>query len=72
MENNRIRMPKEDQKLSTDETDKMFGMSIIELATTMNWQIAMPSGGGPEDDGFVHGMIIGEEAYLDYVLKHLE
>jgi hypothetical protein len=45
---------------------------IINLCTEINWQIALPEGGGNEDDGNVHGMIIGEQSYINYILKHLE
>jgi hypothetical protein len=44
---------------------------LIELVKKLGWQIAIPSGGGEQDDGNVHGMIIGEESYVNYILKHL-
>jgi len=44
---------------------------IIELITDIGWDVALPTGGGDEDDGNVHGMIIGETSYIDYILKHL-
>jgi hypothetical protein len=44
---------------------------LIELVKKLRWQIAIPSGGGEQDDGNVHGMIIGEESYVNYILKHL-
>ena len=45
---------------------------IIELVKSMGWEVAIPSGGGDEDDENVHGMIIGEQSYIDYILKHLD
>jgi len=45
---------------------------VLEMMKVMNWQIAIPKGGGPEDDGEVHGLIIGEQSYIDYILKHLD
>lgn len=60
----------DDQMLSEDR--KLLDLPLIELIKGMNWVIAIPAGGGPEDDEMVHGMIIGEQSYVDYVLKHLE
>ena len=45
---------------------------LIKIIKKIGWEIAIPSGGGKEDDGMVHGMIIGESAYVDYILKHLD
>jgi len=45
---------------------------LIELIKKLEWAIAIPCGGGKEDDGNVHGMIIGEQSYIDYILKHLD
>lgn len=45
---------------------------LIDLIKKLGWDVAIPSGGGEEDDGNVHGMIIGEKAYVEYVLKHLD
>ena len=45
---------------------------ITDKVKELNWSIAIPTGGGKEDDGNVHGMIIGEKSYIDYILKHLE
>ena len=47
-------------------------IALIDLIKKLEWTVAIPSGGGKEDDGMVHGMIIGESAYVDYVLKHLD
>lgn len=51
--------------------DKIF-ISLTKFLKKLNWEIAIPAGGGPEDDGNVHGMVIGEKAYVDFVLKHLD
>lgn len=45
---------------------------LMDFVKNSGWVIAFPSGGGEEDDGNLHGMIIGEPAYVDYVLKHLD
>jgi hypothetical protein len=45
---------------------------ITDCALRLGWSFAVPKGGGVEDDGEVHGMIIGELAYIKYILKHLE
>ncbi len=45
---------------------------LIDIVKKLGWQIAIPAGGGKEDDGNVHGMIIGEDAYVNYILKHLD
>lgn len=45
---------------------------MIELIKKLGWIVAIPNGGGEKDDGNVHGMIIGEEDYVKYVLKHLD
>ena len=47
-------------------------VELIELIKKLGWSIAIPSGGGNEDDGNIHGAIIGEDEYINYVLKHLE
>ena len=54
-----------------EDTEKAYTL-LITLIKKFNWEIAIPSGGGSDDDGMVHGMIIGERSYVDYVLKHLE
>jgi hypothetical protein len=54
-----------------EETIKAYTL-LIELVKKLHWEVAMPTGGGPEDDGIVHGMIIGEKTYVNYVLKHLD
>lgn len=46
--------------------------TIARCAINLGWDIAIPAGGGPEDDEMVHGMIIGEEDYVKYVTKHLD
>jgi len=45
---------------------------IVDIVKKLGWEIAIPSGGGEEDDGNVHGMIIGEKSYVDFILKHLD
>lgn len=45
---------------------------LIELVKRLDWEFAIPEGGGSLDDGNVHGMIIGEDSYINYILKHLE
>jgi len=42
------------------------------LVLKLGWEFAIPAGGGKEDDGMLHGMIIGEESYIDYILGHLD
>ena len=59
---------KKDVELN-EETTKAYTL-LIELVKKLNWGFAIPSGGGPEDDGNLHGMIIGESAYINYILKH--
>lgn len=54
-----------------EDTEKAYTL-LITLIKKLNWEIAIPNGGGSDDDGIVHGMIIGERSYVDYVLKHLE
>ena len=51
---------------------ELMKLPLFELMKELGWNMAIPAGGGPADDGMVHGMIIGEEAYVNYVLKHLE
>ena len=45
---------------------------IIKLVKQLGWDVAVPSGGGDKDDGNLHGLIIGETSYVEYILKHLE
>ncbi len=45
---------------------------VMEMMKVMGWQIAIHKGGGPEDDKLIHGFIIGEQSYIDYILKHLD
>lgn len=45
---------------------------ITELVLKLGWNFAIPTGGGEEDDGLLHGMIIGEKSYINYILKHLD
>jgi hypothetical protein len=45
---------------------------ILRLVKEVGWDIALPQGGGEEDDGELKGMIIGELSYVNYILKHLE
>jgi len=45
---------------------------LVKLIEQLGWEVAIPSGGGEEDDGNVHGMIIGEKSYVEFVLKHLD
>ena len=47
-------------------------LQIKKLCEELGWDIAIPEGGGSKDDGNVHGFIIGEQSYIDYILKHLE
>jgi hypothetical protein len=47
-------------------------IQLVESIKKLGWQIALPKGGGPEDDGMLHGMIIGEDDYINFVLKHLD
>ena len=54
-----------------EDTEKAYTL-LITLIKKFNWEIAIPNGGGEDDDGMLHGMIIGEQSYVDYVLKHLE
>ena len=53
------------------DLDKEF-KSLFNLIQKLGWDIAIPAGGGPEDDGNVKGMIIGEPSYINYILKHLK
>lgn len=43
---------------------------LTELIKKLGWNIAIPVGEGK--DGMLHGMIIGEESYINYILKHLD
>lgn len=61
----------ESDRVVNEDTEKAYAL-LVTLIEKLGWSIAMPTGGGPEDDGLVHGMIIGEEPYIDYILKHLE
>jgi hypothetical protein len=45
---------------------------LAEIVLKLGWNFAIPEGGGPEDDGLLHGMIVGEQSYIDYILKHLD
>ena len=45
---------------------------IANLVLQLGWNFAISKGGGPNDDGLLHGMIIGEQSYIDYILKHLD
>ena len=45
---------------------------LTEIVLKLGWNFAIPCGGGPEDDGLLHGMIIGEQSYINYILKHLD
>jgi len=51
---------------------EIMDLPLIKMMKEMHWNIALPAGGGPKDDKKVHGMIIGEQSYIDYILKHLE
>ena len=44
---------------------------IIKLCKEIGWDIAMPTA-EDDADADVHGMIIGEDSYIEYILKHLE
>jgi hypothetical protein len=46
--------------------------TLIDTCKKLGWEFAIPSGGGEEDDENVHGMIIGESSYINYILKHLD
>lgn len=50
----------------------LLALALIKRVKKLGWQVALPAGGGPKDDGMVHGMIIGESSYVEYVLKHLD
>lgn len=54
-----------------DEKQKKAMEPVLEMMKVMNWSIAIHNGGGIDDDGDVHGFIIGEQSYIDYILKHL-
>lgn len=54
------------------EFEKLLELSLNELIPAMGWDMAMPVGGGPEDDGLLKGLIIGESDYVNYVLKCME
>lgn len=45
---------------------------LVQLIKKLDWEIAIPNGGGDKDDGKVHGLVIGEQSYVDYILKHLD
>ena len=45
---------------------------LIDIVKELGWEFAIPSGGGECDDGNVHGMIIGEDSYINFILKHLD
>ena len=55
-----------------EEMKKLLNSPLVDLLKEMGWDIAIPKGGGPEDDGNIHGFIIGEQSYIDYILKHLD
>lgn len=61
-------MSKEEKEEELPEEFKQ----LTELAIKLGWQFAIPHGGGPEDDGLLHGMIIGEESYINYILGDLD
>lgn len=59
--------------MSKNKTAKeLLKLPLVDLMKEMKWDIAIPEGGGPEDDGDVHGFIIGEKGYIDYILGHLD
>jgi hypothetical protein len=43
--------------------------ALFYVIENMGWTVLMPEGGGPEDDGTVKGMVIGEEEFVKYVFK---
>ena len=45
---------------------------LIDIVKELGWEFAIPSGGEECDDGNVHGMIIGEDSYINFILKHLD
>jgi hypothetical protein len=60
------------KEISNDKAGEKEFKLLADLVKELEWEIAIPSGGGDEDDKMVHGMIIGEKSYVDYILKHLE
>ena len=48
------------------------GKIPLDIVKELGWEFAIPSGGGECDDGNVHGMIIGEDSYINFILKHLD
>jgi len=44
-------------------------IKLIEIVKDAGWDFAIPEG---KDEDTVKGMIIGEPAYVEYVLKHLD
>ena len=61
-----------EEELDIDFIDTEMLQPIFDVMDKIGWDCAIPLGGGPEDDGRVAGMIIGEPAYVEYVLKHLD
>ena len=51
----------------TDEEKYMT--VIIQCAKSLDWDIGFQNG---PDDQDVKGLIIGEPAYVEYILKHLD
>jgi intergrase/recombinase len=45
---------------------------VIKFSNDMGWDLLIPEGGGPDDDGILRGIIMGEKAYVNYVVKCLE
>jgi len=44
-------------------------IKLIEIVKDADWSFAIPEG---KDEDVIKGMIIGEPAYIKYVLKHLD
>ena len=47
--------------------DEEKAKQLIQLVKDAGWQFAIPEG-----EGELKGMIIGEESYVDFILKHLD
>ena len=53
-----------------DKEDLKRWEALIRIVKELGWEIAVPQ---QHDQGAdIKGLIIGEQSYIDYVLKHLE
>lgn len=61
--------------MSSDENKKRSDMDIIlgivELVKEIGWEIALPID-QQEDDGKVHGIVMGNSYFIDEILKNYQ